>query len=113
MLDVLGEIRPPNFYNNFLRQFVSYSGADDLYNLLIQIPVGKQPKKNSNLKMLLAAHAKGKFISWILLTSFVFFVSAFLRDYSLCWDRWKWCMTPTIDAALLISSGSDVGHFCL
>ena len=24
-----------------------------------------------------------------------FFVSALLRDYSLCWDRWKWYMTPT------------------
>ena len=41
-----------------------------------------------------------------------FFVSAFLRDYSLCWDRWKQYMTPTLDAALLISSraGADLGR---
>ena len=40
-----------------------------------------------------------------------FFVSALLWDYSLCWDRWKWYMTPTLDAALLISSraGADLG----
>ena len=37
---------------------------------------------------------------------FLFFllVSALLRDYSLCWDRWKLYMIPTLDAALLISS---------
>ena len=39
----------------------------------------------------------------------LFFVSALLRDYSLCWDHWKQYMTPTLDTALLISSraGAD------
>ena len=32
----------------------------------------------------------------------LFFVFALLRDYSLCWDRWKRYMTLTLDAALLI-----------
>ena len=41
-----------------------------------------------------------------------FLVSALLRDYSLCWDSWKPYMTPTLDAALLISSraGADLGR---
>ena len=36
-----------------------------------------------------------------------FFLSALLQDCSLCWDR-----TPTLDAALLISSrvGTDMGR---
>ena len=32
---------------------------------------------------------------------YFYLVSALLRDYSLCWDRWKRYMTPTLDAALL------------
>ena len=32
---------------------------------------------------------------------FFFLVSALLWDYSLCWDRWKQYMTPTLDTALL------------
>ena len=30
-----------------------------------------------------------------------FFLSALLRDCSLCWDSWNSTMTPTLDAALL------------
>ena len=59
-----------------------------------------------------------------------FFLSALLRDYSLCWDHWNGTMTPTLDAALpcivhrngvtTISSRagtdlgllSDVAHVC-
>ena len=43
----------------------------------------------------------------------MFFLSIpLLRDCSLRWDRWKRYMTPTLDAALLISSraGADLGR---
>ena len=41
-----------------------------------------------------------------------FFLSAFLRDCSLCWDRWNGTVMPTLDAALLSSSraGADLGR---
>ena len=40
-----------------------------------------------------------------------FFLSALLRDCSLCWDHWNGTVTPTLDAALLCSSraGTDLG----
>ena len=42
----------------------------------------------------------------------LFFLSALLRDCSLCWDRWNGTVMPTLDAALLCSSreGSDLGR---
>ena len=43
---------------------------------------------------------------------YVFFLSALLRDCSLCWDYWNGMMTPTLEAALLSSSraGADLGR---
>ena len=40
------------------------------------------------------------------------FLSSFLRNSFLCWDRWNGDVTPTLDAALLCSSraGSDLGR---
>ena len=41
------------------------------------------------------------------------FLSAFLWNCFLCWDRWNGDVTPTLDAALLCSSraGSDIYLF--
>ena len=40
----------------------------------------------------------------------MFFLTAFLQNCFLCWDRWNGDMTLTLDAALLCSSraGSEV-----
>ena len=43
---------------------------------------------------------------------FFYLLSAFLRNWFLCWDRWNGDVMPTLDAAPLCSSraGSDLGH---
>ena len=40
-----------------------------------------------------------------------FFLSAFFRNFFLCWDRWNGDVTPTLDGTLMWSSraGSDLG----
>ena len=40
------------------------------------------------------------------------FLSAFLRNWFLCWNHWNGDVTPTLEAALLCSyrAGSDLGH---
>ena len=44
-------------------------------------------------------------------TEIVHFLSAFLHNCFLCWDRWNSDVMPTLDAALLSSKvGSDLGQ---
>ena len=44
--------------------------------------------------------------TYLIIIKIFFFLSALLLDCSLCWDRWNGAVTPTLDAALLSSSGA-------